>query len=330
MRRQELVKKLVELTPESVRLESPRDGWPAIFNIDGFKETHRVAIHAGLIGRSHRNRGDIERRFQNPGQGHPLSAPEGCHPLLIGIWLPEAGNERSQSILVGMEVTPARMEKLTRQSFFMPLGLIREAQMTGWATHTNAAREEIIAFRPELLPVYVEARRAGVTLSTRSLSSALEAIGLDEPEDVLTSEERTRRAANVLVRDARFSKAVIDAYDGLCAMCGLNFGLLEGAHILPITVPGSNDEIWNGLALCRNHHGAFDKHLIWVDPSSHQIALHPKILEKADLNSACRSFVNNTSNKLHKPASAGNAPRRKMLEQRYDHFTDAYEWSVSI
>ena len=36
--------------------------------------------------------------------------------------------------------------------------------------------------------------------------------------------------------------------------------IVEGAHIIPITEENSKDEVWNGIALCPNHHKLFDSY----------------------------------------------------------------------
>lgn len=71
----------------------------------------------------------------------------------------------------------------------------------------------------------------------------------------------TREAA---LRIRGFRQAVIEAYDCKCAFCGMKIhspdSLLwevEAAHIVPHSAKGK-DDIWNGLALCRLHHWAFD------------------------------------------------------------------------
>lgn len=66
------------------------------------------------------------------------------------------------------------------------------------------------------------------------------------------------------IRTRGFRHAVIEAYDYKCAVCGLKictpdflFWEVEAAHIVPHYAMGK-DDIWNGLALCRLHHWAFD------------------------------------------------------------------------
>lgn len=80
-------------------------------------------------------------------------------------------------------------------------------------------------------------------------------------------ETRTRRLARTIV----FRKQLLVLYHGKCAVCrralrspsGLSE--LEGAHIVPRNLGGTNDAR-NGLGLCRQHHWAFDKGLFGIDP----------------------------------------------------------------
>jgi predicted restriction endonuclease len=66
------------------------------------------------------------------------------------------------------------------------------------------------------------------------------------------------------LRARGFRQAVIEAYDRKCAFCGMKiispdslYWEVEAAHIVPHSSKGK-DDIWNGLALCRLHHWAFD------------------------------------------------------------------------
>ena len=66
------------------------------------------------------------------------------------------------------------------------------------------------------------------------------------------------------LRTRAFRQAVIDAYDYMCSICGMKIYSpdslsweVEAAHIVPHRAMGK-DDIWNGLALCRLHHWAFD------------------------------------------------------------------------
>jgi hypothetical protein len=67
-----------------------------------------------------------------------------------------------------------------------------------------------------------------------------------------------------VLRSRSFRQAVIEAYDYKCSFCGMKINSpdsfsweVEAAHIVPNSSKGK-DDIWNGLALCRFHHWAFD------------------------------------------------------------------------
>lgn len=66
------------------------------------------------------------------------------------------------------------------------------------------------------------------------------------------------------IRSRGFRYVVIESYDCRCSVCGLKINSpdnlrweVEAAHIVPHGKNGK-DEIWNGIALCRLHHWAFD------------------------------------------------------------------------
>ena len=112
-------------------------------------------------------------------------------------------------------------------------------------------------------------------------------------------------------------------------MCGLDFGLVQAAHIYPVQAPNSVDEIWNGLALCSNHHTAFDRHLLWIEPRQGLVKLHPNILSGSKHDEVARVFVEMTYPRLRPPIAAQNAPRQEMFEKRYGFFGEKYAWISS-
>ena len=112
-----------------------------------------------------------------------------------------------------------------------------------------------------MFPVYVDHRRGSFSLKVEDVTRLIEASGaLDDPAAQL----RARIATSRLLRDARFRKKVVSAYDARCAMCGLDLDLVVAAHILPVAAPGSMDIVPNGIALCENHHRLFDSHRVLI------------------------------------------------------------------
>jgi hypothetical protein len=321
--RKSLASLLVEwIGPGIVEIGNAGDGWPSHLRIKTPSGSRDVAAHLGPIGASHRKRDSVERRFQNPGKGKPIQAPPNEIPLLLGL----SAETKGKPLIVGMDPTK-RVGKTTRQSLFVPLHLLESAAATGWAEHFSDAGERLIAFSPSLLPAYVELRNTGTSIPERDIQAILEAAGTEEPGANAESLERGMRSAMRLIRDAAFSKEVRKAYGGLCAMCGLNFSLVAGAHIYPVSAPKSADKIWNGLALCHNHHSAFDSHLIWVDPNTYAVVLHSDIRNHAKLNAACQAFVETTLPELQVPAAVVHRPRAEMFSGRYAFFKSRYSWA---
>jgi hypothetical protein len=80
--------------------------------------------------------------------------------------------------------------------------------------------------------------------------------------------DRTRKRVKTIretaLRVRGFRQAVVEVYDFRCAVCGLKINSpdsmcweVEAAHIVPHGSFG-RDDVFNGIALCRFHHWAFD------------------------------------------------------------------------
>lgn len=89
------------------------------------------------------------------------------------------------------------------------------------------------------------------------------------------------------VRDQGFRRVVVAAYDHRCALCGLRIITPEGhtavdaAHIVPWS-KSQNDDVRNGMALCKLCHWAFDRGMVGVSRdynviASRQIGVDPNV-----------------------------------------------------
>lgn len=138
----------------------------------------------------------------------------------------------------------------------------------------TAGRECMVAVTPDSLLWYVQEGRAIHRVAEDVLvhvprlmdaSVAEEAHLVEEAEGYV---ERARRHELVQLmrpwRDATFRKRVLDAYGNRCAVCRTSLRLVDAAHIVPVTEPDASDEVANGVALCRLHHGAYDMALLGV------------------------------------------------------------------
>ena len=119
---------------------------------------------------------------------------------------------------------------------------------------------------------------------------------------------------------------VTEAYDGLCTMCGIDANLIQAAHIYPASAPGSHDEPWNGLALCRNHHLAFDRHLLAVHPDTRQVIYSPEMNDQVRSSSAMHAFAACTYEQLAEPGEPSARPLSEMFRDRYQYYRDYYGW----
>ena len=303
-------------------------GWPAhgTLVVDGSEAP--VSLFVAPVGLSHRNRDEVERRFQNPGSNRPIVLEPGRRPLLLGLWETDPMVAVERPILVSADPFH-RVDRTTRFSVFVSTTALRTALETGWSEGVNSVGESIRCFAPPLLALSYAADLDQAPPATSAMQAAIEGSGLltvGEAE-LPAAAERARRAGSTLVRDARFSRRVIDAYGGLCAMCGLDVELVQGAHIYPVSAPGSHDEPWNGLALCPNHHLAFDRHLVAVDIETRAIVFHPAVIDQAPGQPRCPSARQWDVRSARRANGSGLCdPMSEMLRKRYEHYADYYRW----
>jgi putative restriction endonuclease len=83
------------------------------------------------------------------------------------------------------------------------------------------------------------------------------------------------------VRDQGFRKAVVRIYEHRCAFCGVRMltstghTVVDAAHIIPWSI-SQNDDIHNGMALCRLCHWTFDEGLAGVS-TKYQVMLSKEL-----------------------------------------------------
>lgn len=120
-----------------------------------------------------------------------------------------------------------------------------------------------------------------------------------------------------------FRERVIAAYRSQCAFCRLNHAeLLDAAHIVPDKEEQSVPTVDNGLALCKIHHTAFDRHILGVTPD-YQIKVREDILEEHDGPMLKHGLQELNNKKLILPKSKKVWPKQEYLEWRYQQFREA-------
>lgn len=130
--------------------------------------------------------------------------------------------------------------------------------------------EVVVAFKPEFFGIYASnLDNYHQPQLSRVEANLLERVATPRPptdaELAALSEERRHviREIEQAVRNGRFRNLVIEAYNNRCAVCRLNLGIVHAAHIIPVE-EGGTDEVCNGIALCPNHHAAFDRDIIII------------------------------------------------------------------
>ncbi len=142
---------------------------------------------------------------------------------------------------------------------------------------------------------------------------------LVSPENVL-ERRYALRAVKQRLHQASFREAVINAYNGRCALSGLpETLLLDAAHII-----SDKDEklgqpvVPNGIPLSKIHHAAFDAHLIGIDPD-YKLHVAERLLVQRDgpmLEAIKR--LNGTT--IHLPNRLKDRPDRDRLAVRFERF----------
>lgn len=325
-----LPERIAALVGEDVlRVTDAGSRWPALGDLVVDGVARPVALYAGLVGLSHRERDAVERRFQNPGTNRPILEIPGRDLLLLGLWESDPVVDVARPLLVSADPFH-RIGLTTRYSVFASMAPLLSALENGWSEAESSTGEVIRCFLPPLLPLSYAADRDGASPDALAMQAAIEGSGLltADDEGVPDAAHRARQVGSRLVRDSGFSRRVVDAYDGLCAMCGLDVGLVQGAHIYPVSAPGSHDKPWNGIALCGNHHLAFDKHVLGVRPDTSEIVFHQSIVDQVAASPAVAALVAGTFERLTKPTVRSARPKPKMFELRYGFYTDRYDWLI--
>ncbi len=146
----------------------------------------------------------------------------------------------------------------------------------------------------------------------------------DEVADLATEIRRAYVTRVVVQRlhQRSFRDRVLTAYREQCAMCRLRHAeLLEAAHIIPDSEEGKAI-VSNGLALCKLHHAAFDRHILGVRPDL-VVEVRRDILEEVDGPMLRYGLQQMHGSRIIVPRSTELRPRPEFLEERYERFRKA-------
>lgn len=144
-------------------------------------------------------------------------------------------------------------------------------------------------------------------------------------EDATTEIRRRYVTAAVKVRlhQRTFRERVLRAYREQCAVCRLRHNeLLEAAHIVADADLEGEPVVSNGLALCKLHHAAFDKHILGITPEF-VTEIRMDILNEVDGPMLKHGLQEMHGAKIYVPRNENHRPNLDSLKQRYDRFRSA-------
>ncbi len=144
----------------------------------------------------------------------------------------------------------------------------------------------------------------------RSVAESIAEFSVKEPEEK--------------VRDQGFRKAVVTIYEHRCATCGIRMltpqghTVVDASHIIPWS-ESNNDDIRNGLCLCKLCHWAFDELLITIT-HRHRIKVSPSI----NINSNIPGNISQIAGReIIKPSDEAFYPGDEFLEHHRSRFLKA-------
>lgn len=131
------------------------------------------------------------------------------------------------------------------------------------------------------------------------------------------------RSVRTRLHQTSFRERVLAAYRSQCAFCRLRHEeLLDAAHIVPDKHPDGEPIVQNGLALCRLHHGAFDRLFIGLRPD-YVIEVRADILREQDGPTLAHAIQGMHGKTIVLPRSPDLRPDPKRLVVRYEEFRKA-------
>lgn len=174
-------------------------------------------------------------------------------------------------------------------------------------------------------PVFVESDDPASLAFQVSIDDRV--LGTPEHADPLVVREARRQyVTGITVRrlhQEAFRVRVLRAYRSQCAVCCLRHAeLLDAAHIVPDSSPRGEPTIQNGLALCKIHHAAFDRHILGVRPDL-VVQIRKDILEEIDGPMLRYGLQEMNGQTLHLPSRRDFHPGEAFVAERYELFLQA-------
>jgi putative restriction endonuclease len=259
-----------------------------------------------------KGRAGDEFRIQFTGQ-HMPQRQHGAITLLLG-WHPET------EVLAAWDIDAHDGQASSSPSAQLKEATLQKARETTFATQVKG-NEVVVAFKPVFLADYAAYRDELHKHDSAAMLDMLNHVDQVTERDIDRIRSPFRR---ILVRTivtryraSDFRDRVLNAYGHKCAFCGLQLGLLDAAHVMPVAAPGSTDEIENGVAACKLHHYAYDSNLISFTTSYRIEVSQERLaeLEAKNWQGGLLDFRSNLNNTLLLPGRAQHHPNPRYIEE---------------
>jgi len=314
-----LVKALIDAVYDSgaaAILRSPPQAHPRILLIETPVGPTELWVYVWTLTHGGRPSLPDEYRIQMTSVASPLPLNPSGPTILIGF-------EPDLKMFAGFDLKRHRTFTQGSPSVQIDIRTLHTALRDGMAFDRKSNDEIAVAFRSDQFLNYVwnaiDLHKYGRYTSTFDLlqkASSLEKI--EDAELTALPADRRRVVSNVsrLSRDANFRQKVIDAYGHRCAVTRMQLRLIDAAHILPVGVPGSSDEVFNGIALSPTYHRAFDRCLIFLDENLIMRPNDKKISELSALRlvGGLADFGRFLGKPIHLPADRRQWPSKKLIK----------------
>lgn len=232
------------------------------------------------------------------------------------------GYEPDLRLFAGFDVHRHRQFPGGSNMIGVHLPSLRPAATLGLAFYERSSGEVVVGFRPDQLMVYVE--NAGQLHQwatepdvyediTEAVASKVDAA---TPQEALTERQKVVQRVSRPVRARNFRRDVLKAYANKCAVTGLQLKVVQAAHILPVSAPGSVDEVRNGIALAPTYHAAYDDGLIYLNRHFEMVLNEARAreIEELGLQGGLEAFVAPLGD-ITRPVDAGSWPDLDLVER---------------
>ncbi len=247
-------------------------------------------------------------------------AADGDYTTLILGWMDE------DAVFAGWDARLHQGEVAKSPSMQVKEVALARAQRTGIALNYRSEDEITVAFRPDLMRVYIEHLvdlHNGDETWVEAVNAEIEEASEDEaplPPEPDTGKPRAKLTHEVAryVRSYSFRRRVLTAYEHACAVCDMQLELVDAAHIVPVRHRESTDETSNGIALCALHHKAFDTSLLFIQDDCRVCLSEPRLkeLRRKDKVAGVDNFRSQLRDHLRLPAEPACRPKPTYLALR--------------